>query len=192
MKRQFVVAIAVACSLLVAGMTFSAEELKSGPQVGALVDAYDVTKIAGPEDGVAVGTTLCYRCKYGGRPVVMIFSRKADQSLASLAKQLDKIVTKNEEKQFKSFVTFIGNEDREKLRESVEKFAKNAQVKNVPLTVATELPNGPDSYGINEQATYTVLIYKGGEVKVNHALKEGELTKEKIVAIVKDTDKILN
>jgi hypothetical protein len=193
MKRPIVLGIAVAgCLLLVAGLGYSADDFKSGPQVGALVNAYDVTKVAGPEDGVVAGTTLCYRCKYGNRPVVMVFSRKTDKPLVSLAKQLDEIVAKNEDKQMRSFVTFIGNEDREKLLESVEKFAKEANLKHVPLTVAAEQPNGPDTYSINEKATYTVLIYKGGQVVANHALKEGELSKEKVAAIVKDTGKILN
>jgi hypothetical protein len=37
-----------------------ADELKSGPQSGQRVGAYNVTKVAGTEDGVAVGANLCY------------------------------------------------------------------------------------------------------------------------------------
>jgi hypothetical protein len=44
-------------SVAVAG----AEDLKSGLAVGKFVGAFDVEKVAGIEDGVKPGQTLCYR-----------------------------------------------------------------------------------------------------------------------------------
>lgn len=42
--------------------TLAAGALKSGPQVGDSVEAFQVLKCAGAEnDGVAVGQELCYR-----------------------------------------------------------------------------------------------------------------------------------
>lgn len=46
-----VLALAVACG---------AGELKSGPQVGDSVGAFNVVKCAGVDDGVNVGEQLCY------------------------------------------------------------------------------------------------------------------------------------
>lgn len=51
---------ALVASVAVSGIV-AAAELKSGPQVGDPLEAFNVTKIAGPEDGVKVGETLCYR-----------------------------------------------------------------------------------------------------------------------------------
>jgi hypothetical protein len=51
----------VAAAFAVAAVVASAEELKSGLQVGDQVGAFDVVKVAGPEDGVKVGDKLCYR-----------------------------------------------------------------------------------------------------------------------------------
>ncbi len=120
----------------------------------------------------------------------MIFSRKSDDALASLVKKLDAVVADGKDKQFKTFVSFIG-ESADALKPKVEKFAKDSGVKEIPLTIAVEQPDGPESYGLNEEATYTVLIYKELKVAANHALKEKELTKEKVEAIVKDAKKLL-
>ncbi|HQU45264.1 MAG TPA: hypothetical protein PK867_20785 [Pirellulales bacterium] len=73
------VALMMGVSLVVAA------ELKSGVQPGDAINPFDVVKCAGSEDdGVGLGDKLCYRCKYGSRPMVMVFSRKSDASLAGL------------------------------------------------------------------------------------------------------------
>jgi len=87
--------------LLAVGSAHAAE-LKSGPQVGDLVGAFQVVKAAGaPNDGVSDGEQLCYRCKLGNRPAVMVFARKPDASLAKFIEQLDAVVAKNEEKKWR-------------------------------------------------------------------------------------------
>src|SRR5687767_9660797 len=90
-------AVAFAFALAFA-VSANAGELKSGPQKGEEVGAVEVVKVAGnANDGVKVGEELCYRCKLGNRPVVMVFARKADKNLAKLVKELDKVVAKNQE-----------------------------------------------------------------------------------------------
>ena len=121
----------------------------------------------------------------------MIFSRKTDDALASLVKKLDKVVADNKDQKFASFVAFLG-ENPEELKGDVEKFAEKTGTKGIPYTIAVEQPDGPETYGIDEDAEYTVLVYKGQQVVTNHALGKGELTKKAIGAIVKDTAKILD
>ena len=110
-------------ALAVVPFAFAADqEVKSGLAVGKTIGAFDVTKCAGTEDdGVKIGATLCYRCKYGARPMVMIFSRNADKSLAQLMGKLDEVVAKNTDKEFKAFINIVG-EDKEKLEEAAKKF----------------------------------------------------------------------
>ena len=67
------------------------DEMTSGLQPGDLVGAFDVEKCGGAvNDGKEVGANFCYRCMLGNKPVVMVFARKADKSLVSLIKELDK------------------------------------------------------------------------------------------------------
>src|SRR4051812_8713800 len=106
MKASFASGLfAVLLGVSVAG----AAELKSGLQAGDMVPAFDVEKCAGAlNDNVKVGDSLCYRCMLGKKPVVMVWSRKADKNLASLVKELDKAMEKNADQKLSSFVNLIG------------------------------------------------------------------------------------
>ncbi len=78
------------------------------PEAGRSIGAFYVTKVAGAtEDGVAVGDELCYRCKYGSRPMVMVFTRKDSGKVAEFVGQLDKAVGKHKEDQLRGLVTVM-------------------------------------------------------------------------------------
>ena len=107
MRKAFLMAVALVLGLAV---TASAE-VTSGPQVGAQVGAFTVTKVAGnADDGVEAGKSLCYRCKMGARPVVMVFARTADPKLAKLLKKIEEEVAEHESDKLTSFVNMIGGD----------------------------------------------------------------------------------
>ena len=58
----------------------------------------------------------------------------------------------------KSFVVIM-TKDGEKTREALKKLAKEAGVKNVPLTMIGE-KDGPPDYEISADADITVLMWK--------------------------------
>jgi hypothetical protein len=177
--------------VLSAAVAFAAE-FKSGPQVGEKLGAFEVVKAAGnPTDGVEEGKQLCYRCKLGNRPVVMVFSRNPDQNLTKLVKELDQVVAKNSEKQMASFVNLLGA-NAEDLKKSAKDFIAKAKVENVAVVVPQDQPNGPSDYKIDPQADVTVLIYRDGTVTVNHAYAAGGLNDAEIKKIVGETSQILN
>ena len=83
-------AMGLMAALVLGLATTASAEVTSGPQVGDIVGAFTVTKVTGnPDDGVADGRTLCYRCKMGQRPVVMVFARSADEKFAKFLKKLE-------------------------------------------------------------------------------------------------------
>jgi hypothetical protein len=181
----------VSVVLFLAAMSpLSAAELKSGIQPGADIGPFDVVKCAGPDDGVKVGSQLCYRCKYGARPMVMVFTRKSNEKIVELAKQLDEQVSKNTEKKLAAFVNLLG-EDREALEGDAKKLAERNKVVNVPVVVPVEFENGPEDYGINPKAEVTVILAVGGKVVANHAFEAGKLDEKSVKAIVADVPKIL-
>lgn len=190
MKR--ITAIGLALTVLCVA-SVRAAELASGPQPGDTLGPYEVTKVAGaPEDGVPVGEELCYRCKMGNRPVIMIFSRNADSSLANLVKRVDSVVAQNKtDHNMASFVSLIGA-DSDALATAGKKVADESKAENVAFVVPKDQPNGPASYDINPAAETTVLIYVKGTVAANHALPAGGLDDAAIDSIVADTAKILN
>ena len=175
---------------LVAGVAVAAE-LKSGLEPGAAIGAFDVTKCAGAvDDGVKVGAQLCYRCKYGARPMVMVFTRSVNDQVVTLAKGLDKSVAENEAKQFKAFVNLLGS-DNEALQAQAKDLGTKNSLANVPVVVPVEFENGPDNYGINPKADVTVLVAKGGKVTGNFAFDKGQLNAGAIEKILAEVPKLV-
>ncbi|MBM3968367.1 MAG: hypothetical protein FJ302_00675 [Planctomycetes bacterium] len=181
-----ILSVAFVASTLFAGALFAAE-LKSGLQPGEPPPAYNVKDATGPNEG----KSLCYRCKYGARPVVNIFARSMTPEVVALVKQIDGVVGKNEEKKMAAFVTLLTNDpdkDEAKLKEIAK---KEGGLKNVPLTVFDGVA-GPEGYKIAENAELTVTMWVGSKVKVSHAFAKGEFKAANAKSVVEDTKKILD
>lgn len=168
------------------------EELTVGLAEGDRVGAFYVTKCGGaPEDNVAEGEELCYRCKLGNRAVVAVFSRTADKELALLARELDKALAKHKEEQLGSFINLIG-EDEESLQQAAAEFAKAAKLHEVAVVVPKETKNGPENYKLDPKADTTVMLWKEGKVVAAHAFADGELGEEAAAEILKRSASMLN
>ena len=118
--------------------------------------------------------------------MVCVFARKTSEPLASLVKQIDKKIGENGK--LKSFVVLTPKKG-EHPADTLEKLAKDAGIKHIPLTIG-ESPDGPPDYEVSRDADVTVLMWKRHQVKVNHAFK-GELTDKDIAAVVADIPKLL-
>jgi hypothetical protein len=177
---------------LLAGMSLAyAAELKSGKQPGDAIGAFDVVKCAGTEDdGVDLGTKLCYRCKYGNRPMVMVFSRTSDAGVAGLVKKLDGAVEKNADDKLAAFVNLLGD-DEAALEAHAKELGKQAASPLVPIVVPVEYENGPADYGINPDAEVTVILAVKGKVVANHAYGPGQLNTKAVDQIISDVPKLL-
>jgi hypothetical protein len=174
---------------LVAGATLvrADDELKSGPQPGQPIKAFNVIKVAGADsDGVDKGETLCYRCKYGSRPMVMVFARGTDEKLTSLVKELDEAVSKNKDKKLAAFVNIVG-EDKDAAEKDAKTLASASSPTNVPIVVPEEAQNGPDNYGINPKAGLTVIVAFEGKVESSRAY--ANLDSADVKAILADVSK---
>ena len=191
MKRvlSFCMAVALVASVAVAA------ELKSGLEPGKGIGAFDVVKCAGPDDSVELGDTLCYRCKYSARPMVMIFTRGTDKKVAALVKELDGAIAtsaaeeKDSKKQLAAFVSLLGT-DRESLEAQAKEFGASTKAENVPVVVPVEFENGPENYGINPDAAVTVIVAKDSKVTASHAFAEGDLDAKAIAAVLADVAKL--
>jgi hypothetical protein len=170
-----------------------AEEFKSGPKPGDEVGAFEVKKVTGaPEDGVAVGEQLCYRCRLGNRPVVMVFARAADKDLAALIKELDKTVARHSEQKMASFVNLMADKGEE-IAKGAEKVIKDTEVENVAVVAPVDQAGTEKQFGLNKEAKLTVVIYNEGVVKATHAIPaKGEVKKELLAQIVKESEEMVN
>ena len=174
----------VALVVVLATATTAFAEVTSGPQVGDSVGAFTVTKVTGnPDDGITDGQHLCYRCKTGSKPVVMVFARSADEKLAKLLKKIEEEVEEHQEEKLMSFVNMIGT-DADSLKKAAAEFVAKHGLKRIAFVVPDDLKDGPPEFKIAPDADVTVVCYKGGTVKANHAFAKGGLSDEKIDAVV--------
>jgi len=154
--------------------------------VGSSVAPFNVVDVTGPE----AGNKLCYRCRYGNRPVVSIFARKMTPEVAALTKEIDGVVGSNSEKKMAAFVVMLTDQP-ESAESTLKTVAKDQGIKNTPLTTF-EGAAGPEDYKIAQDSEVTVMMWVKGKVAVNKSFKAGELNKDAVAASVKDTAKILN
>jgi hypothetical protein len=182
--------LALAIAVLSLASWSMADDVKSGLKVGEGVGPFDVTKLAGAEnDGVKIGTQLCYRCKNNTRPQVMVFTRSSDEKVIAFVKKLDAELAKNSDKQLRAFVNYLG-ESKDAASDAAKKLAATTKAENVPFVVPNEFENGPEDYGLNAKAEVTVLVAKEGKVTANHAFaKAKDLDAE---SIIKDVEKTIN
>jgi hypothetical protein len=160
---KYVKMLAIAAMLVGSAFTY-AEEVTSGLKSGESIGPFNVTKVCGAEeDTVPAGKNLCYRCRNGSRPQVMVFTRSSDEKVLALVKKLDAQIEKNSEKQLRAFVNYLG-ESKDAATEAVTKLAETSKAKNIPFVVPNEFENGPEDYGLNAKAEITILVANGGKV----------------------------
>ncbi|WP_437186673.1 hypothetical protein SH668x_000020 [Planctomicrobium sp. SH668] len=164
---------------------FSTMAMADGLPVGSDVNAFFVKDVTGP----SAGTKLCYRCRYGNKPVVSIFAREVNADVASLIHEVDGVVGKNQAQEMKGLVVLLSDEPEAK-EEALKKVANEAKVENVPLTTF-DGEAGPRDYKIAEDSEVTVMMWVGGKLKVNETFKKGELNKDSISGLVGKTSSIL-
>lgn len=109
--------------------------------------------------------------------------------MASLVKQVDETVAKNEDKKMAAFLILLA-EDADAAAPKLTELAEKHGIKNVPLTIF-DGEAGPGNYKIAKEADVTVLLWKERNVKANHAFEPKQLNADAVKKIVSDTEKIL-
>jgi hypothetical protein len=158
--------------------------LRQGDSVGV----FYVTKIAGAaNDGVEPGEQLCYRCRYGSSPIVMIFARRTGGRVTELVKRIDKAVFSNRRRRLKGLVTMMGENSSDVIKAAGE-MAAAAGVTHVPVVVAKELQTGPLNYKLPADAEVTVVVAKDSQVVKTHTFTSEKVD---IAAIMNEVERIL-
>lgn len=177
---------AFALLMVVAANASFAEDKAECLAVGSGVGAFYVTDVTGP----AAGEKLCYRCRYGKRPVVSMFVRDVNDEVAKLIKDVDAKVGENKDAGMAAFVVLLTDNpegDAQKLKD----LAAKQGIQNVPLTTFDGAA-GPEGYKVSQTADYTVMMWVESKLKVNETFQKGELSGDKVAGIVGQTSTILN
>lgn len=188
---KFITVLSLALAIAVSGSVTRAAELKSGLRPGDYIGAFDSVKCAGAvNDGIAVGSELCYCCQLGLRPVVLVFAHNpADPSVAALLTQIETAVAKHKDQQLGGLVSLLGA-DREELISQAKQLGSQHKLAHVALVVPVE-HKGPADFNLNPEAAVTVMIYNEAKVTATYAFAPGGLKPEAIERIMADTEKML-
>ncbi len=157
------------------------EPLQSGLNVGEKVPTFYVRAVTGPLKNKSV----CYVCRNGDRPVVMIFVRQITPELKRLLKEIDHEVDRHRAAGLRSFAVFLAGENDE-LLPRVQTLAFDEKI-NLPLTIAAAPSDGSAGRTIHRDAAVTVVLYRDQTVTANFALRAAELNVGAIETIVKST-----
>ncbi len=159
--------------------------LKQGDSLGV----FYVTKVAGAvDDEVEPGEELCYRCRYGSRPMVLVFARSTGGNVPELLQAIDKAVGENEESKLKGLLTLIGD-DAAALKADAEKIAEASGDKLVPVVVAKETKTGPLSYKLSSDAEVTIVLAQDSQVVATHTYDAAKID---VKTIISEATKMLN
>ena len=161
----------------------SAEDLKSGPQVGAEVHGFHSLNCTGDN----AGEKHCLICQNGANPVAIIFARQVTPELTKLIKRIDQATDKNQKRSMGSFAVFLSDADN--LEKELKELAKKEKIQHCILTI--DNPDGPEGYEIAPEAEVTVVLYTKLTVKANHAFKKEGFNDKAIDAVLADLSKIL-
>ena len=162
--------------------------IKSGLQPGDKTFAFHVQDVSGPR----AGKTLCYACAFGKHSVINIQTKKLDDNLLALVKELDSLVDpaakiKGDSKH--AFVVYL-TEDPEAAEKELAAAAKKLNLQNIPLTIYDEL-TGPRPYKLSKDAEVTVMMWADAKVRTNHAFPAGGLAKADVTSVLKSAKKHL-
>lgn len=177
--------LAAVCSLFPTAVLAAGQCLKRGDSLGV----FYVTKVAGAEDdGVMVGQDLCYRCRYGSSPMVIVFARETGGNVTELVRQLDQAVLEYQELKFKGLVTLIG-EDVAEVKKAACAVATQAQVKRLPVVVAKETQSGPPNYKLTDESAVTIIVARDSQVFSTHVFTADSID---VAMVMSDVQEILN
>lgn len=161
------------------------EQLKQGDAIGA----FYVTKVAGTEDdGVEPGDSLCYRCRYGSSPMVMIFARHTGEKLTRLVRELDSAVAENQDSKLRGLLALMGD-DVAVLKGVGKEIVAAAGAKSVPVVIADDIQTGPLNYRLRSDVEVTIVVAKDSQVIATYSSAEAQID---LAAVMLELKQILN
>jgi hypothetical protein len=181
MTKRLVAGASLALAL-VAGAALAADPLKSGPQVGEPVLAFEPRNVTGP----FAPNEHCLVCWTASKPGVMILARSLGEPLTGLIKKVD-AANKEQGDKMRSFVIFL---DADK---GLDKKLRDLAAREKLQTTVLAIDNPADSAGdmVAREADVTVVLFVGHKVKVNRAYRKGEFKARDAETLVAELPKIL-
>ena len=160
-------------------------EFVSGRAVGEYVPTFYSRVVTGP----FMNRSVCYVCRNGRRPVVMVFLRKLSPEVKPLLKQLDTLVDRHRAEGLRSFGVYV-SDDPSNAISGVQTFSFDHKIR-LPLTVASLAVGEPTCQNLSAEAEVTVVLYEERRVTHRFAFRAGEIGPVEIEHIRRSIEKLL-
>ncbi|MCH8828634.1 MAG: hypothetical protein IID45_03550 [Planctomycetes bacterium] len=156
----------------------SREPVISGRKIGEFVPSFYARAVTGPLRNKSV----CYVCRSGGRPVVMLLLRRIDPELKPLLQELSRLVDRHRAAGLKGFVVLLSR-DSIKATSAVQTFSFNHKI-TIPLMVSGEGVGSVECQNIHAEAAVTIVLYRRRRVVCKFAFRVGELNAKQTRAVI--------
>jgi hypothetical protein len=161
-------------------------QLESGPKTGSPIHQFFVRAVTGPHRNRSV----CYVCRYGSRPVVMVLIQKPDPKIATLLKAIDAIVDDNRVSGLRSFGVLVTDESARAVP-ILQTMAFDEQIR-MPLTAATTAIAGPSCHKLHEDAATTVILYRNQQAVRSFAFAAGKIDERSIKPLIDGVKRLID
>lgn len=155
-------------------------EIRSGRQPGEKVPYFYSRAVTGP----LMNKSVCYVCRNGDRPVVMVLLRKTGPQVERLLQNIDRLVDRYRGEGLRSFGVLLSDDPLDDAP-AVQTFAFNGDI-DLPLSVAGRAVGTAGCQRIHEEAAVTVVLYREQKVVANHAFRDGRLDVDAIRTVLDD------
>jgi hypothetical protein len=176
-QRSMCFAACLTVFTLTAVMTAVSEEpraLVSGRPVGEQVPKFYVRAVTGPQ----MNKSICYVCRNGDRPGVIVFMRDIVPGTAELLKEIDRFVDQNRAVGLRSFGVLL-SDNQISATSKLQTLSYDNQL-SLPLTMAPPQVESSENQNLHPNAAVTVVLYDELKVTASYAFRENEMTKERI------------
>ena len=158
--------------LAIASLTWAADPIVSGPKVGARPGPY----VFWVSTGANRGQETCFICDTAERPAVIVFARNPSESLAKLARKLDKARAMHKDVELRSWITFLGK-DHQTFDRVLLDWSKQHGLKSLTVGSFKE-DDGPPTYQVAPEADVTVVLFVKKKVQATFGFRAEELTED--------------
>lgn len=175
-RRQFIAALGlIALERSAANAADPAPDSKallSGPAVGKEVPSFFVRAITGPQ----MNRSVCFVCRNGDRPVVMILLRRLESGTSVVLKAIDELIDRRRADGLRAFGVMLSDEPS-KVSPHLQTVSFDQQL-NLPLGVGPEALAERDSLCVDPAASVTLVAYRDRKVVWTSAFRSAELRDE--------------
>jgi hypothetical protein len=159
--------------------------LVSGREIGDIVPSFYTRVVTGP----MMNRSVCFVCRNGQRPVVMVLLRKLGPDLKPLLQEVDRLVNEHRAEGLRSFGVFISENPSDAISQ-VQTFAFDHKI-SLPLTVGGNSVGEPHCQNLSAQADATIVLYQFRRVVSRFAFRDGELKSPQVEAVTQSIQALL-